>query len=622
MSKLKQIIRTTIVYVATVVLAGSVPMAAFADDSDPCAGTGHFSKRWVTDPTTGQCVKLYDKDGTYVGPSYMAPAPSTPVPAETPVTPAPSAPAVTDPSTGALSTETAPTAIQDSGNNNTTGLDTTTNASSTTNATTNVDVTNGVQSTAVSGGAEVSGNESKGGATSGSANTDATVINTVHSTIGGDTSGVATFTYDINGNVVGDITLNGANGSASVNNTTNLNASTTANNNVGLNNDVTLTSKSGDASVSGNESGGSATSGDANAVANVLNLINTIIAANKSFVGTINIYGNLDGDILVSPEFIPQLLASNAAINNCIDTSLSASLTDNQQIVNNIKLNATSGEASVSGNESSGSATTGVANTNLTILNLTGHQVNAANSLLVFVNVLGTWVGMIVDAPGATAAALGSGVTSNNTLNVSQDATLTNNVGITNNIDLTAATGNASVSGNESKGSATSGNATASANVANISSTTFNLSDWFGVLFINVFGNWKGSFGVNTEAGTLVPLAGDAIPQPAAELAPSFRFGFVPKQPQTTGATRYQPASFNNSIVSSGSSIENADTPEAQLIRAAVANTATDDTAGNQMLIPGTSPREDPFSVILMASGFTVAGLGALYMLIRRLLGW
>jgi hypothetical protein len=604
MRKLKQIIRLTTLYVLTVVLAGGMPMAAFADDSDPCAGTGHFSNRWATDPTTKQCVKLYEKDGTYVGPSYMAPAPNTPIPADTPSQP------VQTPQ----SSDTPATTVQDNGDNNATGVNTSTNGTANTTDNTNVKVDNDIQSTSVSGDAKVSGSESKGGATSGNADTNATVVNTVHSTISGDTSGVATFTYDVNGDVTGDITLNGAGDSATINKDTNLNANTTVNNNVSLNNDVNLTSKTGDAAVSGNESKGSATSGDANTVANVLNLINTIISANKSFVGTINIYGNLDGDILISSEFIPQLLASNAALNSTIDTSLSANLSDNQQIVNNVKLNATTGNATVSGNESAGGATTGVATTNLTILNLTGHQVTAANSLLVFVNVLGTWVGMIVDAPGATAAALGSGITSNTTTNINEQANLNNNVGINNNVDLTSTSGNAAVSGNESRGDATSGNATASANIANISSTTFDLSSWFGVLFINVFGKWHGSFGVDTAAGTVVPLAGDATPpeQPAvAQLAaPTFRFGFTPRA-ATTDLSNYQlPA--GDGVAQPESTTTH--TPTVDLVSTHVpASKKVSET-----LVPGKSPHDNPANIVMMGAGSLIATIGAATGLVNR----
>src|SRR5690606_32678556 len=70
---------------------------------------------------------------------------------------------------------------------------------------------------------------------------------------------------------------------------------------------------------------------------------------------------------------------------------------------------------------------------------------------------------------------------------------------------VNAQSGDASVTGNTAAGDAQSGDATASVNIANISNSTFSLSDWLGVLFINVFGTWNGSFGVDTAAGEHAP---------------------------------------------------------------------------------------------------------------------
>jgi hypothetical protein len=95
---------------------------------------------------------------------------------------------------------------------------------------------------------------------------------------------------------------------------------------------------------------------------------------------------------------------------------------------------------------------------------------------------------------------LGDGTsTTSGTTNVNAD---THNQ-ITNNIDVTAQTGDATVAGNTQGGNATTGDASAGINLLNISNSNFSLADWFGVLFINVFGSWNGSFGVDTEAGEL-----------------------------------------------------------------------------------------------------------------------
>lgn len=599
MHKLKQTVRTTLLYITSVVLVGGVPMSAFADKTDACLAAGIKNSNWTTSPTTGQCTKKSE-----IKKEQQAPAPTDQTTSETP----------TSGSTPTESTTPESTTAEVSGDNSNATANQNTNVSTDTNVNNGVDVTNNVGSETNSGDAKVIGNESGGSSASGDAITQTTVVNSVHSTVDGDTQGVAHFTADINGNLVGDITIGPAIDNATSNSTTNISDKTNVNNDTSLTNNVNASTTSGDASVTGNKSSGSATSGNVHTVADVLNLINTIIAANKSFIGTINIYGNLDGDILISPEFIPQLLASNASSSTNVNLPLSMNINDDQTIVNNVKLNAASGTASVTGNETGGSATSGTAMTNLTILNLTGHQVNAANSLLVFVNVLGKWVGMIVDAPGATAAALGNGVT-NNTINASAEANLNNKAGITNNLDLSAQSGDASVYGNKSSGSATTGNATASANIANISTSTFNLSDWFGVLYINVFGTWIGSFGMDTAAGTITPLTGDAVAMTAPKdvNAPNLRLGYKPKSQNTAIPT----ATFTQSTSLPDQSSDDKDGYAAAVLASTQLNKGGSKT-NETFLTPVASPHYDPFSVIMMSTGFGIVGISGAVWAYRR----
>jgi hypothetical protein len=251
-----------------------------------------------------------------------------------------------------------------------------------------------------------------------------------------------------------------------------------------------------------------------------MNVINSVIGSGSAFMGTVNIYGNLDGDILMPPDTLSALLASggtptvttqgpNSPINSDSSNKLDANLKQNSSIGNTVSLTATTGSADVTNNTTGGNATTGNAGTNLTVLNLTGQQVIGKDALLVFVNVLGKWVGMIVNAPsGSTSAALGGGVSTagpNSPVNTSGDTNTSLNYdstnSINNNVKANSKSGNALVSTNTTAGNATSGNATASVNLLNISSSSLNLSNWLGILFINVFGSWNGSFGIDTAAG-------------------------------------------------------------------------------------------------------------------------
>lgn len=369
-------------------------------------------------------------------------------------------------------------------------------------------ISNTVTSKAQSGSATVMHNTAAGNATSGDATSNETIINMLQASLGVQPGAVSTFTTDIYGNQLGDITLNPhalpAGTTGVQDNTAGFELHVSGSNKI--TNNIDLTATSGDTLVHGNTKGGNASSGNALAVANVVNMINTSINTGQSFIGSINIYGNLDGDILLPETIKQQLLSGNTPtttidINKIENADLVASLTTNTDIKNNVLTAAASGNATVDDNTKAGNAASGSAKTNLTVLNLTGQEIIGDNSLLVFVNVMGSWVGAIMNAPAGTTAATLGGEGSNirTTASSSLEGAVENK--IENNITVQATSGDASVVGNTQAGNATTGNATASANLLNIANTSFSVADWFGILFINVFGSWNGSFGQNTTAG-------------------------------------------------------------------------------------------------------------------------
>lgn len=421
------------------------------------------------------------------------------------------------------------------------------------NMNTGATMNNGVISFANTGNASVANNTAAGSAATGDAQVIANIINMLQSSSNIlDGPNIITFTADINGDVNGDLLLDPTKLSAiqPANSSTALDNNLTVNNSTdtALNNNVNLGANTGNADVTSNTAAGNATTGTANAVANIVNILNSAITAGQSFLGVININGNLNGDILLPPNFVDTLLASNVPrytiSNTNLDNTVTVNNTANQSINNAIKAAAATGSATVDSNTSAGNATTGAATTNLTVFNLTGTNVVASNDLLVFVNVLGTWYGLIMNAPvGTTAASLGGGVSSNNLTN---NATLNNtaNQSINNNINLASKSGNASVTDNTQAGNATSGNATASVNLMNMINNSISLNGWFGLLFINVFGTWHGSFGINTLAGDPTPFAdfSTAPTTTATQVTTSTGnqlrvFRFVPKTSNTSGAT-------------------------------------------------------------------------------------
>lgn len=396
-------------------------------------------------------------------------------------------------------TQQATTATTGPDSANTAGTTATNNLGA--NIANSVALNNNIGSVALSGSTQVSGNTTGGSATSGNVSALANVLNDIQSTT--SLVGAATFVANVDGNVQGNLLIDpsqiqpASNSSALTNN-----IDVNVKNSGQINNTINLNAMSGAADVTQNTHGGNATSGNATAIADVMNMINSMIGANQSFVGVVNINGNLQGNILVPQSFLDSLIASNAPSSTVtVPTStlnnLTANTTTTSTITNKVSSDAQSGQAAVADNTASGSATTGDANTNVTVFNLTGSNVVGKNALLVFVNVLGKWVGVIMNAPaGATAAALGGGISAATTNNVTANAATNNQ--IANDITVAAKSGAATVVDNTNGGNAQSGNADTAVNLLNISNSNYSLSNWFGILFINVFGSWYGNFGALT----------------------------------------------------------------------------------------------------------------------------
>lgn len=568
----KLIIRNWPLVVIAMMLAFVSPTAVFATDPPTGYTYNQTTGLWENgtyswNPATGITTPLTPTDysyntstGHWDTTSYVYdPTTSTYVPNTTSQTQGPTSPTGPTSSTGpatptGTSGQVGPntqSTISSTGPNSTNTNTDTSSASAFFSGFFNAAISNHLDSSATSGNATVSGNTSAGSATSGGAMTMATLLNLLQSSWLTSGGSPATFLANIVGNVNGDLTINpGATGPGSTNTLSNtqnnsLNVNNTANGQI--TNDLNLAATSGNAAVDSNTSAGNATSGNATVIANLINAINSSITSGQSFVGVINILGNLNGDILLPPDFINQLLAANGpgstnSTTSSTNTTAAIQNTNNQNITNNLTTTANTGNAIVSNNTSAGSATTGQANTTITLLNLTGQNVIDKNTLLVFVNVLGHWVGLIVNAPaGTTSAALGGGVqsastTSNNTLTANN----TTNNSITNTITAAATSGDASVTSNTSAGNATSGNAAVGVNLLNMIDSNFDVSGWLGVLFINVLGSWNGSFGINTSAGDPIVSAVQAQTtggnQQLSTLTVPQVFGFISHAANASGS--------------------------------------------------------------------------------------
>ncbi len=425
---------------------------------------------------------------------------------------------------------------------------------------TNALINNISNTAAISGDATVDGNTNAGDAITGAARVVENLFNLLNAAWSWANGGLSYFAQNLFGDHFGDITIDpqrveGAGGQLGSYNpntgASNTNTGPDSQNEVTLdgssditvinqpngaiNNNLNLLAQSGNASVTNNTNAGNATSGMSSVEVNILNLINSAINAGDSFFGLLNIFGDFNGDVLFPDGFLnsvvgPQggsgnLSAANSYTGPNSSNAIQLNGQNNTNIANspsayfnnNIESVTQSGNSLVDGNTSAGSSLTGNATTENNSFNIFNTSLAGDNAVLVLVNVMGQWVGHIMNLPsasGSTGALLAGNATSSNSMtgpgsgntidgNSNTNLNITDNpVGsISNNINAGAISGNATVSGNTSAGNATSGDASVSTNIANIFGSQFNLNRWFGVLVINVFGNWTGSVADDTSAG-------------------------------------------------------------------------------------------------------------------------
>lgn len=420
-----------------------------------------------------------------------------------------------------------------------------------------VNVINTLQSTAVSGDVEANKNTQVGSAVTGAAGVLANLINLLSSAWSWSNGNLNFFMQNIFDNMVGDIRLNpvesttGGGGSLGGNSATIGETGAGSNNAIGLGNsssldvnaqnqgnivnNVDLLAQSGNVNANQNTSVGNLATGQAIAEINIINLINSMITSGSSFFGILNIFGNLNGDILFPEGFLNGLVpsgtgagATNASIGqtgagstNGIGVDGSTQTTMNNAVYNgvnnNIATNAASGNANLDSNTTVGNVASGNATTSNSLFNIANSSIFGDNAVLVIVNVLGHWVGKIMTIPGggnsaalltgnATTAGIGqTGADSTNTIDVAGGGTANINQAsagtITNNVNVNAQSGDVNAAKNTEVGNVQTGDAKAASNVANIFNTALNVKHWFGVLVINVFGDWFGSVNDDTEAG-------------------------------------------------------------------------------------------------------------------------
>ena len=271
------------------------------------------------------------------------------------------------------------------------------------------------------------------------------------------------------------------------------------NNTATLENNVSVYASTGSNEIE-NSSQADINTGDAVAVANVNNIVNTNIVGSNFFFGIINIIGDYTGNLILPRQ---ELFSSNTQEGSSltVNNQNSAAVDNNVVSASNTGQNLTtqSGQSTIiSGDATAIANSTTVANLNLWFNNWFWFNINN----------LGGWSGFTygwtdpeaqeeVEVGVNTFQVEGGAGTTGTALSGSEDSQAVsaisniNNAEIINNIQVTADTGNNQV--NSIGGAAiNTGSAWSYANLFNLINTNIVGSNWF-MGMVNVLGSWTGS---------------------------------------------------------------------------------------------------------------------------------
>lgn len=268
-----------------------------------------------------------------------------------------------------------------------------------------------------------------------------------------------------------------------------------------IENDVLIGGSTGNNSVNSDNGDAIIKTGNANAVANIFNVLNSNIIGLNWTRFIINIFGDWMGDLILPGKEAMQQFneqGSSGCGGNCQSTNMVSS--NEGQIENEVYVTANTGGNTASGNSSV--IRTGNANVKTDVLNIANSNINNQNWFFMGINNFGNWKGEIFNLPPGLAMKedfggikiynlglddFNSNSTESGTLNI-----VNNNSGfIKNTVIVNVSTGGNSA--NSSNGSAVinTGDANVFTSLVNILNSNITGNNMLSGM-VNIFGNWEG----------------------------------------------------------------------------------------------------------------------------------
>jgi uncharacterized repeat protein (TIGR01451 family) len=259
-------------------------------------------------------------------------------------------------------------------------------------------------------------------------------------------------------------------------------------NSVAADNNATVTANTGENTSQDNVDVSTITTGDATALANVVNVLNTNIVGSNFQILSIDVTGE-DGVTIDLNELWQQILLINengdvSQINWPSSPNLHITIINSNQatLTNTVDVTANTGGNTATGNGSS-EITTGDAVAAANVANMVNTNIVGSTFLLGYINILpGSKINLILPRPELFGLGPDGGVNGSGLDWFNYNLAL-----ISNNIGATATTGGNTGEG----GNILTGDALAVANSVTIANTNISLNNWF-FLILNNLGGWDG----------------------------------------------------------------------------------------------------------------------------------
>lgn len=271
-------------------------------------------------------------------------------------------------------------------------------------------------------------------------------------------------------------------------------------NDVNLTNDVVVKANTGDDLLINNNSA-NLDSGNATALANVVNFMNVNLFGTDFLLSLINILGNNSDDIILPrPEYFNEQPAAGSQL----PANLEWNNENNINMDNNLSTLANTGN-SVNDN---GSIITGSAIAISNSLSIVNFNLRGNNWFSLIVNRLGNWSGKVLgwSTPGTQEEQLNANASyqtggesteslSSTSLTTPNDPSALNNINnatLINDIQVEANTGRDVLAGNSNESELNTGNAKALGNLLNFVNVNILGGHWF-MGIVNILGDWSGN---------------------------------------------------------------------------------------------------------------------------------